>query len=179
MKNFAIAVYMLIIAGLGCGSNASAQAKNDNIHYITDTTLNFNQLVSRFKGKVIYVDIWASWCGPCKKELRNAKQLKDFQAYAKRNDIVILYICCDKTGDQWRSFISANHLSGYHILVNEHLNNDFHTTFSSVQKRRGVMKRSFYLPRHIIVDKMGAVADSAVSYQGDRSVYLQLEKLLH
>jgi hypothetical protein len=53
-----------------------------------------------------------------------------------------------------------------------------HTTFSAVQNRNGVMKRSFYLPRHIIIDKNGAVADSTATPQGSPAVYATLKKLL-
>ncbi|WP_262886859.1 hypothetical protein [Mucilaginibacter humi] len=40
------------------------------------------------------------------------------------------------------------------------------------------MKRSFYMPRHIIIDKNGAVADSSAAEQGNAKVYATLKKLL-
>ncbi len=160
-------------------SHANAQSKESNIHYLTDTAVDFNGLISKFKGKVIYVDIWATWCSPCRHELQVRKDIEDFRDFASKNDIVILYICCDKDGKGWKPFITANKLAGYHILVNTHLDKDFHTTFSTVQKRNGVMKRSFYIPRHIIIDENGMVADSSVDSQGSASVYARLKKLLN
>src|ERR1700761_7818859 len=133
---------------------ANAQTKPvNNIHYITNTTLNFNGLISKFKNKVIYIDMWASWWGPCRHELQKRKDVKAFQAFTEKNDIVTIYICLDKDGSKWKSFIKQNSLSGYHILTNSHLNTDFHTTFSQIQNRNGIMKRSFYIPRHFIVNK--------------------------
>jgi hypothetical protein len=104
--------------------------------------------------------------------------MKDFQNYASQNGIVLLYICCDANGKLWKQFISANQLAGYHILVNPLLNEDFHTTFSSVQNRNGKLKRSFYLPRHMIIDQTGTVADSTAGNQGNAGVYAKINKLL-
>jgi len=159
-------------------SHASAQKKESNIHYLTDTAVDFNGLISKFKGKVIYVDIWATWCSPCRHELQVKKDIEGFKDFASKNDIVILYICCDKDGKGWEQFITANKLAGYHILVNAHLDKDFHTTFSTVQNRKGVMKRSFYIPRHIIIDKNGMVADSSGGSQASASVYATLNKMI-
>lgn len=158
--------------------NTVQVAKKNNIQYITDTTVNFNGLINKFKGKIIYVDIWASWCSPCKHELQVVKDVKGFEDFARKNDVVILYICCDKNGNSWKSFITANKLSGYHTLVNPHINQDFHTTFSMVQKRQGKMKSSFYLPRHFIIDKNSIVVDSIAAHQGSASVYAKLNAML-
>jgi len=180
MKEFKAMSLIRFIIFLSFIFPAKAQTlKNNNIHYLTDTTANFDSLISEFKGKIIYVDIWATWCSPCTHELQMRKDTKAFKDFASKNDIVILYICCDKNSKEWKSFITANKLTGYHILVNPYLDKDFHTTFSTVQNRKGVMKRSFYIPRHIIIDKNGMVADSSVDSQGSASVYAQLKKLLN
>jgi thiol-disulfide isomerase/thioredoxin len=155
-----------------------AQSSKSGIHYITDTATNFNSLISKFKGKIIYVDVWATWCGPCRHELQKKKDIKAFADFALKNSIVILYICCDKNENSYKSFIANNNLMGYHILVNAYINKDFHTTFSSVQNRNGVMKRSFYLPWHIIIDKSGIVADSTADSQGSPAVYAHLKKII-
>lgn len=178
-KNITTFILTLSVICFFLLSNVDAQSPNkSNIHYLTDTTLNFNALINIFQGKIIYVDIWATWCSPCRHELQVVKNVKDFENFAAKNNIIILYICCDKNGENWKPFISANKLFGYHILVNSNLNKDFHTTFSLVQKRQGKMKRSFYLPRHMIVDKNGVVVDSLTAHQGNASVYAQINKLL-
>jgi thiol-disulfide isomerase/thioredoxin len=155
-----------------------AQFSKNGIHYIADTATNFNNLISKFKGKIIYVDVWATWCSPCRHELQKKKDIKAFADFALKNNIVILYICCDKNENSYKAFIANNNLIGYHILVNSYIDKDFHTTFSSVQNRKGVMKRSFYLPRHIIIDKSGIVADSTADSQGSPAVYAHLKKII-
>jgi thiol-disulfide isomerase/thioredoxin len=174
LKPFAL----VIILSLIFLKPTTAQVANNNIHYITDTTLNFNGLISKFKNKVIYVDAWATWCVPCRQELQRKKDVQAFAKFAAKNDIVILYICCDYNNSKWKQYIKANNLSGYHFLINKAVHDDFHTILSQVQMRSKVMKRSFYMPRHIIIDKNGIVADSSAAQQGNPKVYATLKKLL-
>ncbi|WP_121809210.1 TlpA family protein disulfide reductase [Mucilaginibacter kameinonensis] len=178
MKNLTLLSSLLLL--LTYATQAKSQTNNNSkIIYINDTTLNFNKLINKFSGKIIYVDIWASWCGPCKQELRMAKDIKGFRQFAAKNNIVILYICMDDNNKLWKNFISFNKLEGYHILKNPQIYKDFHTTFSSVQMRQGKLKRSFYIPRHMIIDKNGIVADSTATYQGSTKVYSKLTEMLN
>lgn len=176
IKLKALGVLLIIWSVFTVSVNAQTKAAG-NIYYITDTTLSINGLIDKFKNKIIYIDVWASWCGPCRQELQQPKDIKTFQAFAEKNDIVILYICADDSGSKWRSFITKNNLAGYHVLTNSHIKNDFHTTFSQVQNRNGIMKRSFYIPRHFIIDKHGAVVDSMADSQGSPSLYAKLKAL--
>lgn len=169
---------LLIIISLTLVKPTNAQIATSKIHYLTDTTVNFNALISQFKNKVIYVDAWATWCAPCRQELQRKKDVQAFANFAAKNDIVILYICCDKDGSKWKQYIKANNLAGYHFLINSAVHTDFHTTPSQVQLRSKAMKRSFYMPRHIVIDKNGAVADSSAAEQGSAKVYATLKKLL-
>lgn len=170
--------FLILLIGSLYLRPVKAQSHNPEIKYITDTTANFKTLLSQFKGKVVYVDIWATWCGPCRHELQQAKDIRAFADFAKKNNIVILYICDDNNVKAWKSFITANHLAGYHAIAGKSMIDDFHTTFSSVQNRGGVMKKSFYIPRHIIVDQSGTVVDSTANRQGTAAVYQKLNRLL-
>ena len=174
-----IIIILFILVGVLCSMSINAQISlSHKPSFIADTSIDFNSLINKFKGKIVYVDIWATWCIPCRKELQSKKAVRGFEEYASKNNIVLLYIGGDKTKNHWGNFITKNNLVGYHILINQSINNTFHTTFSTVQNRKGIMKRSFYIPRHIIIDQTGAVVDSAADRQGSTSVYLKFNKLL-
>lgn len=169
---------MLVLCLLFITPAKAQDAGGSEIYYINDADINFNQLISKFKNKIIYVDAWATWCGPCRRELRQAKQVRAFSNFAARNDVVILYICCDKDGSKWKQFIKNNNLTGYHFLVNPAVDNDLHTTYGEVQRRESGLKKSFYIPRHFIINRNGVVADSMADRQGSPKLYTKLKQML-
>lgn len=72
--------------------------------------------LSDFKGKLVYVDVWATWCGPCKKEIPSLKKLE--AEYANK-DIVFLGVSIDeqKSYDKWKEFLISENLPGIQLFA--------------------------------------------------------------
>lgn len=72
---------------------------------LTDAEGNHCQLLDVVKGKFAYIDVWATWCGPCKREIPHFAELA--KRYADRDDIVFISISVDEDVEAWKRMIAA------------------------------------------------------------------------
>lgn len=94
------------------------------------------QMLSDFKGKVIYLDLWATWCGPC------IQESPAFEALSKKytgKDIIFLPVSTDTDTPKWLNYLDEHHkdLTQYH----------------STDKALKTEWAIFYIPRFILIDK--------------------------
>ncbi|MBP7510433.1 MAG: TlpA family protein disulfide reductase [Bacteroidia bacterium] len=71
--------------------------------------------LSDFKGKLVYIDFWASWCGPCMREVPAGEELK--KAFAGK-DVVFLNISIDEDEYKWKESAKNKGISGIHLIAN-------------------------------------------------------------
>lgn len=126
-----------------------------------------DELVARFKGKTVFMDLWATWCGPCKEEFAHSKELAAFLA---RNKMDLVYVSIDKTADdeQWRTMIKFYNLEGYHIRASDKLNKDIFRVFGK--------NEVLSIPRYAILKDGKMVVDAARAPSSKKELYKQLEE---
>ena len=96
------------------------------------------------RGKYLYVDVWATWCGPCKYEIPFLKQLE--KDYHGRN-IVFLSYSIDEDHDAWLKFVPENELGGVQIIGE----NAWESALCTNYKIRGVPTFMFFDPAGKII----------------------------
>ncbi len=99
--------------------------------------------LSDFRGKVVYLDFWASWCPPCMREVPYAKELK--KRFEDEEDLVFLYISIDEDPDAWRRTVKDREIKGVHLNVFGR----YHEVPSSYNVR--------WIPTYYIIDRDGAI----------------------
>jgi len=128
-------------------------------------------VLPEFKNKIVLIDIWGSWCGPCIEEFQYTEKIK---TKLKNEDIAYLYIANQKSYaiKNWRERIAFHNLKGYHLLGNKELIRDFF-------KNAGIPGYQIY-PTFMIIDKNGQVAvpRAADPSEGDK-LYKQLLEVLN
>ena len=73
----------------------------------------FNKIVEPYRGHYIYLDVWGTWCAPCKQMMTFVPQMKE---QLKDLDIVYLYLCNRSSEESWKTAISQFHLTGENCI---------------------------------------------------------------
>ena len=129
--------------------NSRITDKDYHILTCDSTITSLEDAVKPFKGKVVYFDVWATWCGPCLKEFQYLPTLKE---KAHNMDVVYLYISIDRPEERkkWEKTIAYHQLKGYHLLVNEKLGKSLYTEL-------GNERQILSIPCFVIIDKTGKI----------------------
>ena len=100
------------------------------------------------KGKYVYIDVWATWCGPCKREIPFLKEIeKEFHG----KNIAFVSISIDKKEvyDTWKTMVSEKELGGIQLLAD----NNWSSQFVRDYNIEGI-------PRFILIDDKGNILDA-------------------
>lgn len=115
---------------------------------------NFNggtTSLSDLRGKYVYIDVWATWCKPCKDEIPSLKILEnDFHG----KNIEFVSISVDKLNayDTWKKMVKDLDLKGVQLFADNNFESDFITAY-------GINS----IPRFILLDPEGNIVDANAS----------------
>lgn len=120
--------------------------------FTQNDTSNHPVMLSGFRGKVVLIDFWASWCGPC---LSAIPKFKDIWSRYRNRDFILLSVSLDNNLESWKRAIHSNNLDWYHTSDGKYWNN-------AVAVRYDVTG----IPHAILLDKSGKViAIDSFDYQ--------------
>jgi thiol-disulfide isomerase/thioredoxin len=120
----------------------------DDVASMSDGEQILRKLIEPYKGRLILLDVWGTWCGPCKEMLSHSQEeyerLKDF-------DLVYLYLCNKSSDESWKNVIKEYNVLGDNVV---HYNLPVDQQ-SAVEHFLNVQ----YFPTYKLIDRDGTVLD--------------------
>jgi thiol-disulfide isomerase/thioredoxin len=141
-KIFVLIITSLLLVASWAFFNTPSTEKSVFVESNTKIATSFNQLLQQHKGDVIYIDFWASWCGPCRKSFPWLNQIQ--QKYAKQK-FTIISINVDNVKSNAEAFL-AEHPVQYSVLFDS--DNTLMQYFSVNA-----------MPSSLLIDKQGQLVD--------------------
>lgn len=114
------------------------------------------------KGKFVYIDVWATWCGPCRGELPHLKTLEE--KYADK-DIYFVSLSCDKNKKAWEDMVKKEEMKGIQL----HLGVE--SSFMDAYIINGI-------PRFILLDRDGKIISANMTRPSDPKTAEKFNELL-
>jgi len=127
----------------------------------TEADKIFDAIIKKYKGKVIYVDFWATWCGPCRMGIEQIKPLKEELA---GKDIVFVYITNPTSPKStWSNMIPDIKGEHYRVTTDEW---NFLTAMFNISG----------IPHYVLVGKTGEIINPDLGHFDNQMIKLELEK---
>lgn len=121
--------------------------------------------LSDYKGKYVYIDVWATWCGPCLAEQPALAKIEE--EFKDNPNIVFMGVSTDANKQAWQNMVKDRGLKGVQLLAGR-------------ESQVGISKdyNISGIPRFILVDKAGNIIDANADRPSSGSLKAQLEELL-
>ena len=105
-----------------------------------------------FNGKIVLIDVWATWCKPC---IASFPSVQNLQEVFKDKPVIFLFISGDREEEKWKAFLSNyKDLKGIHFRM-------YKTPFYDAYKIAG-------LPRYILIDQKGKIVNGFATYTSEK-----------
>ncbi len=116
-------------------------ALNDTFVTLEGDNILFKDILEKYKGQTILIDVWASWCGDCLKGMPKVKALQ-----AKNKDLVYLFLSADRTAKSWKKGIRKYQVLGEHYYMPKGMKSIFSKSIDLD-----------WIPRYLVVDPDGNI----------------------
>ena len=140
-----ILVLLLAVVSFSCSQAQkiafSKEALSQTLLATDGNQVAFKNILKKYKGKTLVVEVWASWCGDCVKAMPKIKELQ-----ANNPNVAYVFLSMDKTAENWKNGIAKHEIQGDHFMANDQM--------------KGVFGKAIdldWIPRYIIIDKTGKI----------------------
>lgn len=139
-------LFIAVLSFTACNAQQKTEFTSEALNNVMltkdNTQITFQDILNKYEGKTIFIDVWASWCPDCIKGMPKVKELQ------KENpELIFLFISMDKNYESWVKGIEKYNVQGEHYLTTDGM--------------KGVFGKSIdldWIPRYMIISKEGKIA---------------------
>lgn len=107
---------LLIFLLIGCTSksetNFSEESLNETLVSLNGSDIKFHEILKKYKGKKILIDVWASWCADCIKGMPTIVKMQQ-----EHKDVIFLFLSIDNSLEDLKAGVKKYSVKGEHYLL--------------------------------------------------------------
>ena len=120
----------------------SEAALNEKFLSENNVEISFSEILQQYKGKTVFIDVWASWCKDCIVGMPKVQKLRE-----ENPEVVFLFLSLDKEIERWKHGIETYGVVGENYFIPEGWKGDF---CSSIDLD--------WIPRYMVVNAEGEIS---------------------
>ncbi len=122
--------------------------------------------LSDLRGKVVYADLWATWCAPCLAEMPASHALRE--EFAGNDEVVFLYVSIDEKKNRWLDYLDKHpEMEGAQWYVNNAWNSGLAQEY-----------KVNFIPRYLLINKQGKLVSAMADRPSGGTMAAKLRELL-
>jgi thiol-disulfide isomerase/thioredoxin len=125
----------------------------------------FDNILTENKGKVIFIDIWGTWCAPCKQEIPDAIRVHEI---FKDKNVSFVYLCCRSKDEPWEKVIKQYQIGGNHYLLNAE-------QYAFIENKFSISG----IPHFLLINKYGDVANGDAPRPSNDKLLSDIDSLIN
>lgn len=166
MKKIVLILSLIILGCQQKEQKPSSPATNDFVQLqdLNGNSFTLENLIEQNKGKLVYVDFWASWCVPCIQMMPHSKKI---QEHYKNQDIEFIYVSVDRDATAWEKAHNKHQLGKQSYL-----------SMNYPKAKLYQLREVSNIPRYMLYDKNGKIIDDNALRPNQPSLYQIIDNLL-
>lgn len=173
MKNTILGILFLALLSISKAQEVPTEMKTEfdetslsqTLQDLDGNQLTVGEVFNKYEGKIILLDVWASWCPDCIKGLPALKEVQ-----RQYPELVYLFFSLDRIGKEeaWKNGIEKFDIQGEHYWFNTEWKNEF-TNYIGLN----------WIPRYLLIDKEGKIAHYYAIHANDTTMMETLVELMN
>lgn len=128
-----------------------------------------------FRGKLLVIDFWATWCGPC---LQGAPKFKEIGNRYRSDKVEFISVSIDNKQSTWKGFLEQNNWSGEHYWMGMNKENPLFSFLYKEVDDEGRPMVIIGVPKYVIISPEGMILDHEAEFPTNPKFEEHIKRLI-